>query len=84
MAKLREREEKRKERQREKANRKQDRQKEREDEGEGTSDIFFPGNSLGRSPQVNDPTRDCNSGKMKCFTHDNDHWKTAPLWECRS
>ncbi|RWS28681.1 putative extracellular sulfatase Sulf-1-like protein [Leptotrombidium deliense] len=22
----------------------------------------------------------CNYEKMNCFTHDNDHWKTAPLW----
>ncbi|XP_054153780.1 putative extracellular sulfatase Sulf-1 homolog isoform X2 [Oppia nitens] len=22
----------------------------------------------------------CNYEKMNCFTHDNQHWKTAPLW----
>ena len=22
----------------------------------------------------------CSYEKMNCFSHDNDHWKTAPLW----
>ena len=26
----------------------------------------------------------CNYEKMNCFTHDNDHWKTAPLWTSKS
>jgi len=30
-----------------------------------------------------DPTRDCNSKNMKCFTHSNEHWKSAPFWECK-
>jgi chorismate mutase len=29
-----------------------------------------------------DPTRDCNSKNMKCFTHSNSHWKNAPFWDC--
>ncbi|XP_049950406.1 extracellular sulfatase SULF-1 homolog isoform X1 [Schistocerca serialis cubense] len=24
--------------------------------------------------------KECLSEKMNCFNHDNDHWKTAPLW----
>ncbi|KAF5271348.1 hypothetical protein FQA39_LY08146 [Lamprigera yunnana] len=24
--------------------------------------------------------KDCLSEKMNCFSHDNDHWRTAPLW----
>ncbi|KAK6167470.1 hypothetical protein SNE40_021491 [Patella caerulea] len=24
--------------------------------------------------------KECNSASMKCFTHDNDHWKTPPKW----
>lgn len=24
--------------------------------------------------------KECASEKMNCFHHDNDHWKTAPLW----
>ena len=28
-------------------------------------------------------TEDCQSPSMKCFEHSNDHWKTAPLWNCK-
>lgn len=31
-----------------------------------------------------DPSKDCNSPSMKCFDHDNDHWKTPPLWNSES
>jgi extracellular sulfatase Sulf len=24
--------------------------------------------------------KECLAEKMNCFSHDNDHWKTAPLW----
>lgn len=24
--------------------------------------------------------KECSSEKIHCFRHDNDHWKTAPLW----
>ncbi|ELU16083.1 hypothetical protein CAPTEDRAFT_174568 [Capitella teleta] len=27
-----------------------------------------------------DVSRDCNSPRMKCFAHDNQHWQTPPLW----
>ncbi|CAH0556459.1 unnamed protein product [Brassicogethes aeneus] len=28
----------------------------------------------------NQMEKDCGSERMNCFHHDNDHWKTAPLW----
>lgn len=37
----------------------------------------------GSPSRGHDVTKDCNSPKMKCFTHDNMHWKTPPLWECK-
>ncbi|CAH1772558.1 unnamed protein product [Owenia fusiformis] len=33
-----------------------------------------------RKNKKKDPTRDCNAPSMNCFTHNNHHWKTAPLW----
>lgn len=24
--------------------------------------------------------KECLSEKMNCFSHDNDHWRTAPFW----
>ena len=29
-----------------------------------------------------DVVKDCNSPSMKCFTHDDTHWRTPPLWNC--
>ena len=26
--------------------------------------------------------KDCDQVNMKCFVHDNDHWKIPPLWKC--
>ena len=28
--------------------------------------------------------KSCNGRSMKCFSHDNDHWKTPPYWDCKS
>ena len=27
--------------------------------------------------------KDCRKTEMKCTVHDNDHWKTPPLWNCK-
>ena len=27
--------------------------------------------------------KSCNGRSMKCFSHDNDHWKTPPYWDCK-
>lgn len=27
--------------------------------------------------------KSCSGHSMKCFSHDDDHWKTPPYWTCK-
>lgn len=39
---------------------------------------------LRRSQRRGKKKKSCNGRSMKCFSHDNDHWKTPPYWDCKS
>jgi extracellular sulfatase Sulf len=66
-------------RRQERKERKERRRKKKKDRKRDKQDKKGPPDETGGIPHP-DVTKDCDSPNMKCFTHDNDHWKTPPLW----
>ena len=60
---------------------KKERKKKRREERKAKKRFLM--GKLGRR-RGNKPDKDCDRVNMKCFVHDNDHWKTPPLWKCES
>ena len=40
------------------------------------------GRGVGQDQKRGRKKKSCNGDSMKCFSHDNDHWKTPPYWLC--
>ncbi|KAK2175835.1 hypothetical protein NP493_703g00014 [Ridgeia piscesae] len=58
---------------------KKERKKKRREERKAKRKLYASG-KVGRR-RGGKPDKDCDRVNMKCFVHDNDHWKTPPLWK---
>lgn len=36
-----------------------------------------------RNQRARRKKKNCNGSRMKCFSHDDEHWKTPPYWTCK-